>query len=51
MKHKGKTAPHCICSGQIDDFDNKPNTSHTEGIARFIKWYKDFYAVGDISDK
>ena len=44
-------ATYADVTGLIEDFDYKPNTSHTEGISRFIRWYKDFYAVGDISDK
>jgi len=31
----------------IEDFGYKPNTSFTEGIARFIKWYKSFYVFND----
>lgn len=38
-------------AGLMKDFDYKPNTSHTEGIARFIKWYKSFYAVDDTLEK
>jgi UDP-glucuronate 4-epimerase len=37
-------------NGLIEDFDYKPDTSHIEGIARFVKWYKNFYAIGDTSE-
>lgn len=38
-------ATYADVSGLIEDFDYKPNTSHTEGIARFISWYKKFYTI------
>ena len=30
----------------IRDFDFKPNTSLEEGLSRFAKWYREFYAEG-----
>ena len=38
-------ATYANIDGLIEDFDYKPNTSFTEGIARFIKWYKKFYKI------
>jgi UDP-glucuronate 4-epimerase len=38
-------ASYAGVTGLIEDFDYKPNTSHTDGIARFIKWYKKFYKI------
>ena len=44
-------ATYADVAGLIDDFDYKPNTSHTKGIARFIKWYKGFYEVDYLIEK
>jgi UDP-glucuronate 4-epimerase len=30
-------------SGLIKDFDYKPDTKLSDGIYKFVKWYKDFY--------
>ncbi|CUU81698.1 WbnF [Campylobacter hyointestinalis] len=32
-------------SDLINDFDYKPNTSVNDGVARFVKWYVDYYKV------
>jgi UDP-glucuronate 4-epimerase len=32
-------------SGLVQDFGYKPDTSYTEGIKRFVKWYRDFYQI------
>lgn len=29
----------------VKDFDYKPNTSIEDGIARFVRWYKDYYQI------
>ncbi|MEN6460267.1 MAG: NAD-dependent epimerase [Syntrophomonas sp.] len=29
------------------DFDFKPDTSISEGLAKFVKWYKEYYKVGE----
>ncbi len=29
----------------VTDFDYKPNTSVEEGVARFVKWYVDYYQI------
>jgi UDP-glucuronate 4-epimerase len=34
-------------SGLINDFGYKPNTKLSEGIERFVKWYKGFYLKKD----
>jgi len=38
-------ATYADVSGLIEDFDYKPNTTHIEGIKRFIEWYKKFYKI------
>tara|TARA_B100000795_G_scaffold269804_1_gene260471 strand:- start:2957 stop:3103 length:147 start_codon:yes stop_codon:yes gene_type:complete len=34
---------------KVDDlkekFNYKPTTSFIEGVARFVKWYKDYYQI------
>ena len=30
-------------SGLINDFDYKPDTDLTDGIGKFVKWYKEFF--------
>lgn len=37
-------ATYADVEGLIEEFNYKPNTSHTEGVARFINWYKKFYS-------
>ena len=34
-------------SGLIDDFGYKPKTDLKDGIAQFIKWYKEYYGDND----
>ena len=29
----------------VRDFDFRPNTPVKEGIARFVKWYREYYKV------
>ena len=32
-------------SGLIDDFGYKPDTDLKDGIGKFVKWYREFYAI------
>ncbi len=38
-------ATYADVSGLIRDFDYKPNTHFTEGVHKFVEWYRKFYNV------